>query len=139
MIETQKIVNLLNGSDNENSKFATKKWYVIDSESNGNYSKDEEIKFLTRSIESSLCDYSDAYILVTGSIRITRGNQNTKVAFKNCAPFKKCGKEINEAFIDVRYSDNYSDTSESLLQFKRDEIEGNNDLTVDNSASFKYK
>ena len=43
-METQKIVNLLNGSDNENSKFATKKWYVIDSESNGNYSKDEEIK-----------------------------------------------------------------------------------------------
>ena len=64
-MERQKIVNLLNGSDNENSKFATKKWYVIDSESNGNYSKDEEIKFLTRSIESSLCDYSDAYILVT--------------------------------------------------------------------------
>ena len=71
-METQKIVNLLNGSDNENSKFATKKWYVIDSESNGNYSKDEEIKFLTRSIESSLFDYSDAYILVTGNITVTR-------------------------------------------------------------------
>ena len=32
-MEIQKIVNLLNGSDNENSKFATKKWYIIDSES----------------------------------------------------------------------------------------------------------
>ena len=31
-METQKIVNLLNGSDNENSKFATKKWYIIDNE-----------------------------------------------------------------------------------------------------------
>ena len=92
-METQKIVNLLNGSDNENSKFATKKCYVIDSESKGNYWKDEEIKFLTRSIESSLNDYSDVYILVTGSIRITWGNQNTKVAFKNCAPFKKCRTE----------------------------------------------
>ena len=51
-METQKIVNLLNGSDNENSKLATKKWYIIESESKGNYSKDEEIKFLTRSIES---------------------------------------------------------------------------------------
>ena len=51
-MKTQKIVNLLNGSDNENSKLATKKWYIIESESKGNYSKDEEIKFLTRSVES---------------------------------------------------------------------------------------
>ena len=57
-METLKIVNLLNGSDNENSKFVTKKLYIIDSESNGNNSKDEEIKFLTRSIESSLCNLS---------------------------------------------------------------------------------
>ena len=49
-METQNIVNLLNGSDNENSRFATKKWYVIDSESKVNYSTDEEIKFLTRPI-----------------------------------------------------------------------------------------
>ena len=104
-METQKIVNLLNGSDNDNSKFATKKWYIIDSESNGNYSQNDEIKFLTRSIESSLCDYSDAYILVTGNIAVARtiaaGGDNpsprnqplaaaTQVAFKNCAPFKDC-------------------------------------------------
>ena len=81
-METQKIVNLLNGSDNENSKFATKKWYIIDSESNGNYSKDEEIKFLTRSIESSLCNYSDAYILVTGNITTTPNTASTQVIFK---------------------------------------------------------
>ena len=37
-METQKIANLLNGTDNDNLKFATKKWYIIDSESNGNYS-----------------------------------------------------------------------------------------------------
>ena len=49
-METQDIVNLLNGSNNENSGFATKKWYVIDSESKINYSTDEEIKFLTRPI-----------------------------------------------------------------------------------------
>ena len=46
-METQKIVNLLNGSDNENSKFATKKWYIIDSESKGNYLPDNEINCLT--------------------------------------------------------------------------------------------
>ena len=45
----------------------------------------------------------------------------------------------------IEYSDNYSDTSGSLWQFKRDEIEGNVDLTVDanhipnNSSSYKYK
>ena len=97
-METQKIINLLYGSDNDNSRFATKKWYIIDSES------------LTTSIESSLCDYSDAYILVTGNISVTRtiaaANDNpiqrkqpldaaTQVIFKNCAPFKKCRTEIN--------------------------------------------
>ena len=49
-----------------------KKWYIIGSESNGNYSKHEQINFLTRSIESSLCDYSDAYILVTGNIAVKK-------------------------------------------------------------------
>ena len=47
-METQKIVNLLNDSNNVNSKFATKKWYVIDSESKGVYSHEDEIKFFTR-------------------------------------------------------------------------------------------
>ena len=124
-METQILVNLLNDSDNEHSKFATKQWYVIDSESKGNYSKDEPIKFLTRSIESSLCDYSDAYFLVTGNITATTNNNATQVAFKNCAPFKDCGTKINDTFIDYadfinivmpiynlfEYSGNYSDTS----------------------------
>ena len=47
-METQKIANLLNGSDSENSKFVTKNWYVIDSESKGNYSQDDPITFLTK-------------------------------------------------------------------------------------------
>ena len=78
----------------------TKKWYIIDSESNCNYSQNDEIKFLTRSIESSLCDYSDAYILVTGNITATPNNAATQVVFKNCAPFEKCRTEINETFVD---------------------------------------
>ena len=157
-METQKIVNLLNGSDNENSKFATKKWYVIDSESKGNYSHENPIKFLTNSLESNLCDYSDAYILVTGNINVTGGDPNTKVAFKNCAPFKKCRTEINDTFVDyadfiniampmynlVQHSDNYSDTSGSISQFERDQRPTNNnrafiDITAENSSSFKYK
>ena len=58
--------------DNKNSKFARKKWYVIDSESKGYYSHENPIKFLTSSLESNVCDYSDAYILVTGNITVTR-------------------------------------------------------------------
>ena len=68
-METQKIVNLLNESDHESSKFATKKWYVINDENItefGEGSKDDSsIKFETKVIKSSLSDYSDAYILVT--------------------------------------------------------------------------
>ena len=79
-METQKIVNLLNDTGNENSKFTTKKWYVINSESKGNYSDENEIKFLTTSLESNLCDYSDAYILVTGNTNVTGGDANTKVS-----------------------------------------------------------
>ena len=126
-METQKIVNLLNGSDNENSKFATKKCYIIDSESKGSYLPDNEIKFLTSSLESSFCDYADSYILETGNINVTGGDNNTKVAFKNCAQFKNCRTEINETVDEavhiniampiynlIEYSDNYSNTSGTL-------------------------
>ena len=113
----------------------------------------------TKSIESSLCNYSDTYVLVTGNVTVEWADDNKTVAFKNSAPFRKCRTEINDAFIDdaehiniampmynlIEYSDNYSDNSRSLWQFKRDEIDGDNDLTVDgnhipyNSSSFKYK
>ena len=43
-METQKIINLLNSSDNEHSKFSTKNWYVMDTESKGNYSHENPIK-----------------------------------------------------------------------------------------------
>ena len=149
-METQKIINLSNGSDNDNSKFATKKWYIIGSESNGNYSQNNEIKFLTRSIESSLRDYSDRHILVTGNITAIPNNAATQVVFRNCAR----RTEINGTFIDeathinitmpmynlIEYSDNYSSTSGSLWHFKRDEITNNADVTNDDNApSFKHK
>ena len=121
-METQKIVDLLNGTDNENSKFARKEWYVIDSESKGNYSDQKEIKFLTSSLESNLCDYSDAYILVTGHITATPNNAATQVVFKNCAPFKECRTEINDTFVD------YADFI-NITMLTND----------DNAPSFKYK
>ena len=153
-METQKIINLLNDSSNEESKFATKKWYVINNQTaKGKYDQNNSVKFETEIIKSSLCDYSNAFILVTGDI-VAAANNNTDVAFKNFAPFSTCKTGINDVFIDeanhiyiamsmynlIEYSDNYSDTSGSLWQFKRDEVPANNtDLSVDNFLSFKYK
>ena len=91
-------------------EICNRKWYVIDSESRGNYSPVNRIKFLTSSLESSLCDYSDAYILVTGNITVAGGNANTKVAFKNCAPFEECRTEI-------KYLSNFWRSLEMLLKW----------------------
>ena len=136
-METQKIPNLFGNADNESLKFATRKWYVINNQNNTDYGDGDEngttIKFETKVIKSNLCDYSDAYILVTGDITTTGGNANTRVAFKNCTPFTKCITHINDEHVDgannldiimrmynlIGYSDNYSDTSGSLWQFKR--------------------
>ena len=87
-------------------------------------------------LRSSLCDYSDAYILVKGNITVNNtaadgaaaNNTNKKVIFKNCAPFTDCISKINNAQVDnakdidivmlmynlIEYSDNYSKTSGSL-------------------------
>ena len=85
-METQKIVNLLNDTDNESSKFATRKWYVINNQNNGEYGEGSTIKFETKVIKPFLCNYSDAYVVVTGNITATGGDAYAKVAFKNCAP-----------------------------------------------------
>ena len=153
-METQKIVNSLNNFENEYSKFATKKCYIINSESKGNYSHENPINVLTNSLETSFCDYSDAYILVTGDITATPNNAATQVIFKSCAPFEKCRTEINETFVEkadfinitmpmynlIEYSDKYSDTSGSLWNFKRDETVNNANVTNDDNAPlFKYK
>ena len=90
-METQKIANLLNDPDNKSLKFATRKWYVINDQNNGQYGirkdNDSTIKFETKVIKPNLCDYSYAYILVTGDIKVAAVAAETNVAFKNCAPF----------------------------------------------------
>ena len=132
---------------------ATKKLCVLDSQTpKGNY-KQGDTKFETETIKSSLCDYSDASILVTGNITVNAAN-DTDTACKNRATFPTCKRVINDVFVDevdhvdiamltynlIEYSDNYSDTSGSLWQFKRNEVPTNNpNLTIDNSQSFKYK
>ena len=70
-METQKIVNLSRDSNNESSKFATRKWYIINDQNNEQYGEgnqnDSTNKFETKVIKPNLCDHSDAYILVTGN------------------------------------------------------------------------
>ena len=99
-METQKIVYLLNDSNNESSKFATRKWYIINDQNNRQYGRGNEnnstIKFETKVIKPNLCDYSDAYILVTGDIKVSDVAAGNNVAFKNCAQFTRCVTHINE-------------------------------------------
>ena len=59
----------------------------------------KSLKFETETIISSLCDYSDAFILVTGNITVNAAN-DTDVTFKNCAPFSRCTTKINDVFVD---------------------------------------
>ena len=102
-METQKIGNLLNDSDNQSSKFATRKWYIINDQNNGQYDRgnenDSTIKFETKVIKPDLCDYSGAYILMTGDTKVTDNAANTNVAFKNCAPFTRCATHINDEHV----------------------------------------
>ena len=83
----------------KNLNLLEKKQYVIDSPiAKGKQNQNNSIKFETESIKSSPCDYSDAFILVTGDITENAGN-DTYVAFKNCAPFTTCKTEINDVII----------------------------------------
>ena len=103
-METQKIINLLN-ADNESSKLATRKCYVINDRNTGQYGRgnenDSTIKFDTNVIKPNLSDYSDAYILVTGDIKVEGVAANTNIAFTNCAPFTRCVTHINDKHIET--------------------------------------
>ena len=158
-MEYQKITNLLDNSPNKTSKFRARNWVEINDESRGKYNDEKQIRFKTTLLKSSLCDYSDAYILVKGKITITgagadaaarQADERDKgVAFKNCAPFTSCKGDINNVEIDyyqdidivmpmynlIEYSDNYAKTSGSLWQYYRDEANDN----LANSKSFESK
>ena len=107
-MEYQKIANLLDSASNQPSKFRTKNWVEINDESRGTYSVNRQINFKTSMLRSSLCDYSDAYILVKGNITVNNtaadgaaaNNTNKKVIFKNCAPFTDCISKINNTQVD---------------------------------------
>ena len=150
---------MLNDASNKTSTFRTKSWVEINDESKGTYDVGSEIKFKTIMLKSSLCDYSDGYILVKVKITITGAGDDVAaiqaderdkgVAFKNCAPFTVCISEINNTQVDnckdidivmpmynlIECSDNYAKTSGSLWQYYRDEPDDN----LADSESFKSK
>ena len=109
-MEYQKIANLIDDTSNQPSKFRTRNWVEINGESSGAYNVNSQIKFKTKMLKSSLCDYSDAYIFVKGTITINgRGadaaarqadERDEGVSFKNCAPFINCISERNNTQID---------------------------------------
>ena len=137
-MEYQKIIYLIDDTSNQPSKFRIKNWVEISDESRRAYNVNSQIKFKTTMLKSSLCDYSDAYILVKGTISVNNtaaagaavNNNDKKVIFKNGAPFTNCISEIintqvgNAKDIDIvtpmynliKYSDNYA---------KKQEVYGN--------------
>ena len=167
-MEYQKMANLLDSeASNQPSKFRTKKWVEMNDDLRKEYSPNNVIGLKTAMLRSSLCDYSDAYILVKGSITVndTAGagaaanNTNKKVIFKNCAPFTNCISKINNTQTDnaehidivmpmynlIEYNDNYSKRSESLWQYCEEipAVDDNDDIVVFNGAnatdSFNFK
>ena len=99
-MEYQKIINLIDNESNQPFKFRTKNWVEINNEERGTYNTNSQIKLRTSMLRSNLCDYSDAYILVSGAITVTAlaaggGNNNVQVVFRNCAPFTDCISKIN--------------------------------------------
>ena len=166
-MEYQKIANLLDSASNKPSKFRTKNWVEINDDIRGAYSPNKQIRFKTAMLRSSLCDYSDAYILVKGNITVNNtaaadaavNNTNKKVIFENCAPFTNCISKMNNTQIDnaeyidivmpmynlIEQSYNYSKTSGSLWQYCKEIPAVNNtgnivDFNESNATvSFNFK
>ena len=125
----------------------------------GTYNTNSQIKFKTSKLRWSLCDYSNAYILVSWTITIAGAGiddvvrqldeRNKEVIFKNCASFTNCISEINSNQIDnakyldvvmpmhnlIEYNDCYSKTSGSLWRYYRDDPNDN----ITRSQPLKYK
>ena len=158
-----------NGISN-NNKFARKynkstiygekkNWIEINDQSREVYNSNSDIKFKTTLLKFILCDYRDAYMLVTRRVTITGAGADAAawqeherdkgVIFKNCTPCINCKSEINNTEINnaknvdivipiynmTEYSDNYSKISGILWKYYRNE---RNNMLAD-SESFKSK
>ena len=160
--EYRKIINSLDNAPNQATKFWTKNRVEKNDEECGTYNTNNQIIFKTSMLRSSLCNYSDAYILVSGTITVTvleadRRNDDIQVVFKSCGPFTNCISQINNTqivnakYVDVlmsmynliEYTNNHSKASWSLRHYYTDEPALNDTGTPvnfpGNSASFKFK
>ena len=101
-------MNLLDNASKQPSKFKTKNSVEINDEPIGGSNFNSKIKLKTTMLKSSLCDYSDACMLVKGTITVDNAsaagaapnNTNKKVIFKNCARFTNCVSQINNTLVD---------------------------------------
>ena len=145
-MEYQKITNLLDTKSDNVPRFITKKWIEVHDQSvsaEDRYKPSKQIIFKTSILISDLCDFSDAYIVVKGTITLTKTNgrgiidiRNRFLAFKNNAPFTNCISKINNVLIDnaedlhvvmlmynlFEYSKNYRKTRRSLWNYLRNEL-----------------
>ena len=105
-MEYQKITNLLGTTIDEIPRFITKKWVEVHDQSGSaedRYKPSKQIRFKTSMLRSDLCDFSDAYIVVKGTITVINPYNDAhdkKLAFKNNALFIPCISEINNTLID---------------------------------------
>ena len=105
-MEYDQISNLLLSKDNESeqlSNFATREYVRVNSLLD-TYNKNKSIRFKTPMLKSNLCDYSDAYILVKGTITVAGNNirdrQNRPLISKKNTPFISCITRINGELIE---------------------------------------
>ena len=106
----QKITNLLDTTSDNVHRFITKKWIEVHDQSSSagdRFKPSKQIRFKTSVLRSDLCDFSDAYIVVKGTMTLTKTNgreiidiRNRFLAFKNSAPFTNCISKINNVLID---------------------------------------
>ena len=139
-------------ADKDLPRFVTRKWIEVYDQSGGNYNANKEIRIKTPTLRSDLCDFSNAYIVVKGTITVTNPDNtkiNKSVEFENNAPFINCISKINGVQIDnaedldvvmpmynlLEYSKNYRKATGSLWNYYRNEP--SNPLSS-NSKSFKY-
>ena len=111
-MEIENLTNFLDiTSDNKDlPRFVNEKWIKVYDQSEGNYNVNNEIRIKTSMLRSDLCDYSNAYIVVKGTITIVRPNgakRNKEVIFKNNAPFINCISKINGVKIDNANEEGY--------------------------------
>ena len=108
-MENQKIINLLDNTPNQPTKSRSKNWVKINDDARGMYNTNNQIKFKTSLLKSSLSNYSDVYILVSRTITITgegdndaakRANErNEGVIIEISLPLTDCISEINNTQI----------------------------------------